>query len=216
MPTLRVTMREEIRRLQQQLGVATLFVTHDQTEALSMSDRIAVMREGVIVQEGAPRDIYSLPANAYVAGFLGRINFVEGHVVELGTGNQVTVRVGDAVVRCRSAVSLHPGELVSVAVRPENIVLTAADREDRGVIGVVTSLSFLGDSIDYTVEFQGRPVIVSARSNVVFAPGDVVRMELDESTTAVFEGSATAAEHEAEAANPVEDTAVEDEVVVAG
>lgn len=215
--TLRVSMREEIRGLQQQLGVATLFVTHDQTEALSMSDRIAVMREGVIVQEGAPREIYSLPANAYVAGFLGRINFVEGRVAELGPGNQVVVRIGDIGVRCRTAMTLSVGELVSVAVRPENIALRSADRaDDRGLVGVVASLSFLGDSIDYTVEFQGRPVIVSARASIVFAKGDVVRLELDELTTAVFEGGADAAEHEAAVATAKEQSAAQEESVVGG
>ena len=72
--SLRETMRSELRRLQKNVGITTLFVTHDQTEALSMSDRVAVMREGVIVQEAAPREIYSRPADLYVAGFLGRIN----------------------------------------------------------------------------------------------------------------------------------------------
>ena len=211
--TLRVTMREEIRSLQQKLGLATLFVTHDQTEALSMSDRVAVMREGVIVQEGAPREIYSRPANAYVAGFLGRINFLDGTVAGGPSSDEVVVKVGHASVRCRSTVRLRDGEMVSVAVRPEDIALTPARPSEAGAItGRVTGVSFLGDSVDYSVDVEGRGVTVSARASTTFNIGDPVVLVLDQTTTTVFEGAADVADQEAESAvagaeSPAEDRA---------
>jgi iron(III) transport system ATP-binding protein len=119
---LREEMRLELKRLQRRLGITTLYVTHDQAEALALSDTLAVLDNGEIVQIGTPDDIYHRPKNKFVAGFVGWTNLLPGLVVE-GTRTAVTVRLGDgSTIRC--AGSEHPprsGSRVTVSVRPEAI-----------------------------------------------------------------------------------------------
>lgn len=174
---LRETMRSELRRLQQSLGVTTLFVTHDQTEALSMSDRVAVMRDGVIVQEDAPRVIYARPADLYVAGFLGRINQFDAEVLGVKEGRQIQVRAAGSVIDASSDREWKAGDRAIVGIRPENIALAAIADDDRtGVVGTVLDQSFLGEAIDYHVEVQGQIVLVNEKPNVNIAPGTRVRL----------------------------------------
>jgi spermidine/putrescine ABC transporter ATP-binding subunit len=114
---LRVEMRVEIRRLQKTLGITVIYVTHDQEEALSMSDRIAVMRSGRVEQIGEPREIYDRPATAFVANFVGATNLVSGAVARRD-GDMIEVAVGGAILRVRSGIG-QPGEHVDISLRPE-------------------------------------------------------------------------------------------------
>ncbi len=178
--SLRESMRLELRRLQQSVGVTTLFVTHDQTEALSMSDRVAVMRDGVIVQAAAPLDIYSKPANLYVAGFLGRINKFPVVVDGANLDGVMAVRSGSATLDVRADKPRPRGGPAVLAVRPENMRLREADSPaPNGMTGTVTEVSFLGESIDYQVLIDGRPVTVNENPSVIFPVGSDVRVEFE-------------------------------------
>ncbi len=118
---LRLEMRREIRRIHREVGVTAVYVTHDQTEALSMADRIAIMNAGHIEQIGTPREVYTSPANAFVAGFIGETNFLEGEVAEVTDGAPV-VLTGVGLIRASAGpAGLKVGEGVLCSVRPESV-----------------------------------------------------------------------------------------------
>ena len=159
---LRVRVRTEIRALQRQLGKTTIYVTHDQEEALAVSDRIAVMDRGRIQQVGTPLEIYHHPANRFVADFVGLANFLEGEVVEPGQvrAGTVTLAVADGA---------PPGRRVTVVLRPEAIRLHAQPPPGAANVlrGTIRQASFLGTLARYHVEAAARPWTVD-----VPAPGE--------------------------------------------
>ena len=137
---VRVQLREEIRRLQTQLGITTLYVTHDQEEALSVSDRVAVLSHGQIEQIGAPAEIYNAPGTPFVAEFIGTMNRLEATVVENGQ-----VQVGQTMIPVSDARDLPRGERVLVLVRPEILELQPTDgAAASGLVGEVVAHIFLG------------------------------------------------------------------------
>jgi putative spermidine/putrescine transport system ATP-binding protein len=137
---VRVQLREEIRRLQTQLGITTLYVTHDQEEALSISDRVAVLSHGRIEQIGSPAEIYNAPGTPFVAEFIGTMNRLEATVAASGQ-----VQVGGSVLAVADAHDLPLGERVLVLVRPEIVELERADGGVAGaIIGEVVAHIFLG------------------------------------------------------------------------
>ena len=139
---VRVHLRHEIKDLQNRLGVTTIMVTHDQEEALTMADRIVVMNEGVIEQVGTPMEIYRHPATAFVADFIGKMNFADGAVVGAGR-----VRLGTVELACDTA-GLAPGREVQIAVRPEDIVARGVTPGDPNAFTAqVADLEFLGSSL---------------------------------------------------------------------
>ncbi|MGE0426139.1 MAG: ABC transporter ATP-binding protein, partial [Reyranellaceae bacterium] len=146
---LRRQMREEIRELQQRLGLTVVYVTHDQQEALAVSDRIIVMSRGRIEQDGAPRDLYERPATAFVANFMGESNRVRGAVQRLD-GERVTVRLGDLqiVVPARAVAD---GE-TDIAVRPESITVERAPGGAGSLAGRITKATYVGTQMEYTIE----------------------------------------------------------------
>lgn len=164
---LREQMRVEVRMLQRRLNIAALFVTHDQIEALTLSDSIAVMREGVVQQLGSPRQLYEQPANEFVRDFIGQTILFDAVVrgVEPGCA---TVAVGDSddcVVGARVTTAASPaaGDVVKIAVRPEDITLSAAPAgalHAKGHIDakVVAGL-FTGESVEYQVDVPGFGVM---------------------------------------------------------
>ena len=132
---LRVQMRHEIRDLQRRLAITTVYVTHDQEEAMAVSDRIAVMNEGSVVQEGSAEDLYHRPASQFVAQFVGRVNLVAGRVAAVA-GDAVTVAALGTTIGARAArAGLAPGDPVRLVVRPESIAIAAAWRRGRIVAG---------------------------------------------------------------------------------
>jgi ABC-type Fe3+/spermidine/putrescine transport system ATPase subunit len=158
---LRVRVRTELRALQQQLGKTTIYVTHDQEEALSISDRIAVMHRGRIVQVGTPREIYYRPADRFVADFVGLANFVP---VQVGDGGRV--RMGDLEFEVPGAT---PGP-ATLVVRPEAVALSAAPPVEAGrptFRGRVKTTAFLGGVARYWIEALGIEWVVD-----VAAPGE--------------------------------------------
>jgi len=117
---MREAMQLELRRIQQELKITTLYVTHDQVEAMTMSDRIAVMSQGRIQQLDSPSRIYNAPATKFVANFIGKVNFLAGAVLQHGDGASM-VRTGVGVIRCAPIPDAAPGEAITVSLRPEHL-----------------------------------------------------------------------------------------------
>lgn len=186
--TLRVSMRNELRRLQKNLGVTTLFVTHDQTEALSMSDRVAVMKDGLIMQEGAPEQIYSSPASPYVAGFLGRINMFPSIVSGKDANRNALVTIASTTFQTGVESRWSEGTEVLLGVRPENIDLREPAVGEPNVLGgVVTDVTFIGESIDYQVGVGEQVVTVTGRPRTIYPVGTRVGVELLSDRALVFD-----------------------------
>ncbi len=166
---LRVQMRQEIRDLQRRLGITTIYVTHDQEEAMAVSDRIAVMNQGSIVQEGTAEDLYHRPASEFVARFVGRVNIVAG-CIEGSAGDALTIATLGTVIRVPWAgTGFTPGNAVRLIVRPEAIQI------DRVVAGApqatVVSRMFLGEKIEYLLQC-GNETLQTVRYNA--GPGEVL------------------------------------------
>ena len=142
---LRKEMQIELKRIQQEVGITFIFVTHDQEEALTMSDKIVVMNNGEIQQVGTPTDIYNEPANQFVANFIGETNIIDGTIVD---GH--TVRFEDKNFPCNAAKSYDAGALVDVVIRPED--LDVVPREQGMLKGIVKSQVFRGIFYDTLVE----------------------------------------------------------------
>jgi iron(III) transport system ATP-binding protein len=153
---IRVQVRAEIRKLQQALGITTVYVTHDQEEALSLSDRVAVMRDGRIQQVAAPKPLYERPVNRFVADFVGTNNFIPGVCKERGDDRSV-VETPLGLVRGRPAAGVAAGARCVLAVRPENVALGAA--ADNVFDGRVAFASYLGNTLRYDVETAGGLVL---------------------------------------------------------
>jgi putative spermidine/putrescine transport system ATP-binding protein len=149
---LREDMQLEFRRIQQELGVTTINVTHDQREALVMSDRVIVMDHGRIQQDAMPRQTYGEPANRFVAGFIGVTNFLRAELVHLRQDGWAEVRIGELVLQGRAAGELRPGESVEVALRAERIELRAPS--EASVEGEVREVIFEGDRLVYGLHVE--------------------------------------------------------------
>lgn len=156
---LRADVRTELRQIQQRLGITAMYVTHDQDEALSMSDIIAVMRKGCIEQLGTPWDIYFRPANRFVADFVGTVNFLSGVVMERN-GKMLTVRHGEQIFRFESDVDISVSEHCVVMLRPECMTIYPVDSGEGLLEGVIENYSFLGRYIRYWVKCGSDTLIV--------------------------------------------------------
>jgi putative spermidine/putrescine transport system ATP-binding protein len=154
---IRVSLRDEIRNLQRKLGITTIFVTHDQEEALSMSDRIVVMSEGRVEQLGTPFEIYNQPRTRFVASFVGTLNLLSGHLVD-GTGNVVSI--DDQTVRLARAAQGGAGAPCTLALRPEAITLGPATAEQNDLSGIIEDVSFLGAIVRIRVRFGQNSVVL--------------------------------------------------------
>ena len=157
---LRIEMRDEIRRVQKQLGIATIFVTHDQEEALSISDKILLMEKGKISQYSSPKEMYMEPQNVFAAKFLGNppMNFVPGEKVEDG----ICLLLGDENVIVKRGTVHEAGELkgnVCVGIRPEALELCSAEEEE-AILGVITGIQTLGK--DMYIHFRAGEQVLTA------------------------------------------------------
>lgn len=183
---LRERMRHEIRRLQREVGITSVYVTHDQAEAMVISDRIIVMNNGRIEQEGDARTLYSRPASVFVATFLGVANLAEG-TVQPGSSDRGYLKVviqsapGEAATLVAASPTETPsGGRVYICVRPENVLLHATPPVGRANVlpGIIRTMDFLGNLTEYQVEAAGRMWRVQGHSRQVFAVGDKVALEL--------------------------------------
>jgi spermidine/putrescine transport system ATP-binding protein len=160
---LRKEMQLELKHLQTSLGITFVYVTHDQEEALTMSDRIVLMRQGGVAQMGTPRDLYDRPVSRYVADFIGETNLLPGTVVETAAG-VVTLRVGDALLRGISDSAPRPGDTVWLTVRPEVIDLLDGRVPPAGwnsVSGTVVDTVYAGSAVRAHVEMPGGRRLVA-------------------------------------------------------
>jgi spermidine/putrescine transport system ATP-binding protein len=155
---LRKAMQIELKHIQEQVGITFVYVTHDQEEALTMSDHIAVMKDGLIQQLGDPVTLYKAPVNKFVADFIGESNFIKGKVISVGAG-KATIMVGVENVETTGEEDLKEGETVTFTIRPEKINLSAAGT--RGVAGVIQDRVYIGTDTRYLVALSsGETVIV--------------------------------------------------------
>jgi iron(III) transport system ATP-binding protein len=152
---LRVQMRDEIRALQQRLSITAIYVTHDQEEAMAVSDRIAVMQGGSIVQVGSAEDLYHRPRSRFVAQFIGRANLVGGRVERLDAGTAYIAALGRSFALARGDVALAPGQAVRLLLRPEAIRIVPAGDNDATAAKVETR-TFLGEKVEYAVSCAGE------------------------------------------------------------
>lgn len=150
---LRVQMREEIRRIQQQLGITTVYVTHDQAEAMTLSDRIVVMDRGRIQQVGTAQDLYQRPASRFVADFIGKANFIEAQVLAVHDGTLEVDVMGRYLKVPAGETLFAPGEHVTLIVRPEEVLL--GDHSD-GFTGIIRRVAYLGSLVEYDIEVNGQ------------------------------------------------------------
>jgi iron(III) transport system ATP-binding protein len=179
---LRDRMRDQIRSVQQQLGITTVFVTHDQDEALAISDDVVVMNGGTIVERGLPQEIYTVPRNEFTARFLGISNSLEG-VVEAVTPEGVAVRVGDFTMTSAKADGFAKGDAVSVFLRPESFRLS---RKEGSWKGTVEFSIYHGDCWDYHVRVGEHLLRVRVyQEKVGIAHGDSVFLSPDPETAMV-------------------------------
>jgi iron(III) transport system ATP-binding protein len=177
---LREQMRVELKRLQRRTGITFVYVTHDQAEALALSDQIAVIHGGRLQQYGTPHEVYARPANRVVADFMGLVNLVPGKVmgpgaVEAAGGLKLAVALPEGI---------KVGDSVEVSIRPEDIRLKAGNASPRAA---VTERTFLGNISEYHVSLDSGPTLrVQTHPGQVFAVGDAVTIEIDTTQCSVF------------------------------
>jgi spermidine/putrescine transport system ATP-binding protein len=147
---LRLQMHGELRRLHRDLGSTFIFVTHDQAEAITLANRIAVMNAGRMLQVGTPEEIYNAPQTRFVAQFIGQSNLVEGRVVEALPGRQLLVECAGVRLRCRSAVDMPVGAAATLSLRYERVGLANGAADAVVIPSVITDRTFLGSAVRIT------------------------------------------------------------------
>lgn len=161
---LRKQMQNELKALQRKLGITFIFVTHDQEEALTMSDRIVVMRDGKIEQDGSPREIYEEPKNLFVASFIGEINIFDASVLHRIDEQRVRANVEGRECDIYAQLPVRPGQRLKVLLRPEDLRVEEINDGEQvdGIIGYVRERNYKGMTLESTVELEnGKQVLVS-------------------------------------------------------
>jgi putative spermidine/putrescine transport system ATP-binding protein len=163
---LRDHMRTELRALQQKLEISTIFVTHDQDEAMSMSDRICVMAKGKIQQVGVPGEIYERPNSRFVADFMGRSNLIKARIVGCADNGATVIEAGELRLTIRNQSVSGSPELIAM-IRPEHITLRPAGTNNESFRAQVRSVMYLGPVVHYEVQFpKGQSVIVTMQNDL--------------------------------------------------
>ncbi|HZP11721.1 MAG TPA: ABC transporter ATP-binding protein, partial [Nevskiaceae bacterium] len=193
---LRERMRFELKRLQRELKLTTIYVTHDQAEALALSHEIAVMSEGQIIQIGSPRDIYERPRNKFVADFVGSTNFVDGTVVaEEGNDRyRATTEIGELIVS--SAETLRRGDSVVLSVRPEDVELSDDPWAERQpdynyAEALVEQKIFLGEFLDFQVKVRERVLLARAHPRLRKPIGQIIHVRINPQKCVAVSGQET-------------------------
>ena len=186
---LREHMRDELRALQQRLGITSLYVTHDQSEAMAISDKVVIMKGGLIMQQGSPKEIYEYPANRFVANFIGKTNFIPCILRGREDGKAV-VSIADKELRF-----VNPGAMDGVAdggtcalsVRPESVRLSSTEGE---IAGEVRRVTYYGARIEYEILMGGEPIVVESTNPQLteqFSVGQTAFLSLDNQCVRVLQ-----------------------------
>lgn len=189
---LRVDMRNAIKSIQREVGITTVYVTHDQEEAMAVSDRIAVMKSGVIQQIGTPRDIYQRPANLFVATFIGRTNVIDAKLETSGDGGAILSISRDyslAMPELQAEAKPNESVEVRISVRPEEFVLS---EDGKGLAGKVVNNVFLGLNTHLIVQLdngQEVEIIQQSASNEMVDIGETVRLAILSETINVYDAA---------------------------
>ncbi|UCU94955.1 ABC transporter ATP-binding protein [Hydrogenophaga taeniospiralis] len=177
---LRERMRFELKRLQRELGLTTIYVTHDQSEALALSHEIAVMSEGRIRQIGSPRDIYERPANRFVADFVGLTNFVDAFVEAKLAPESYEVRTDMGILKVTSYEDHAVGTRVLLSVRPEDVELSEIRPAGDNVLsGTVDAKVFLGEFIDFQVKLGDRSLLARVHPSLKTLVGEPIQVRIN-------------------------------------
>ncbi|SNR83189.1 ABC transporter ATP-binding protein [Pseudomonas segetis] len=187
---LRQAMREELKSIQAKTGITFIFVTHDQEEALTMSDRIAVLAEGQVQQVGRPSDIYEQPNNRFVADFIGETNFLPAQVETLADDHALLRITGGQLMRAAGREGLHQGAQVTLSIRPERLQLVAPDSPETTPCTLVEQI-YLGTDLQYQVSLaDGSHLRVRtpnrAGQNQSFVPGQRLGLQFDRESASVL------------------------------
>ena len=174
---LRRQVREDIREIQQKLGVTTIYVTHDQEEALAISDKVIVMNKAIIAQEGSPKDLYNFPKDKFVANFIGDANDVAAEIIQKQS-NTYDLKLAEMNIKIESNRDLN--DKVSLALRPEKIIIERTDNSN-SIHAKIKNASFVGSSYQYILNSKiGELYVVSGDTNDIFKVGEEVFLSINE------------------------------------
>jgi ABC-type Fe3+/spermidine/putrescine transport system ATPase subunit len=184
--SLRTRLRDEIARIQRETGVTTLYVTHDQSDAMALADRLLVMNEGQIAGRGRPRTLYESPPTPFVASFLGRSNAVSATVVDR---EPPTLALGEATITLpETGTDVPVGTTVTCHIRPEHLTLRSSGGEDRSLTATVDRVADVGSRYDVTVTLPGGEELVVEQRGDPPAAGERVGVEFSAARTVLFTG----------------------------
>lgn len=188
---LREQMRAELKRLQRETGVTAIYVTHDQSEALAISDRIAVMENGLVKQIGPPREIYERPTSEFVANFIGTTNLLRGLLkadISAGSTGLIETRLGPLTCSFTADVTASPA--VGVVIRPENVMVEPAGSALAGTLpetnrceGTVVSETYLGEIVEYETRIGGETILIRTKPGKPLSAGDAITVHFPTSQT---------------------------------
>ena len=194
---LRDEMRGEIKRLHQEISTTMIYVTHDQIEAMTLADRIVLMRDGVIEQEGAPLDLFERPATMFVAGFLGspKMTFLPGRLARGGDGAAIVLGEGSTTVPLpadRALDGIGDGAPVVLGVRPEHVMRAREDAAMPGHVRMQATIDLLqptGSRSYATFRIAGTPIVAELEAHDVSRPGEAIEVDLNLNRAALFDAA---------------------------
>lgn len=173
---LRLEMRSELRRIHRELGLTMIYVTHDQKEALSLADRVALLHEGKLEQLGSPTELYKRPQSKFAAGFLGETNFMQGKALKLsGTNWEIETPWGTSLIPQEQAVGVESGKALYISVRPEDLRLTGEESAPNFQAKILEN-NFLGDTTQLVLEAKGERILVETLSSSRLKVGELIKV----------------------------------------
>jgi iron(III) transport system ATP-binding protein len=179
---MRVSTRIEIRKLQQRIGITSIYVTHDQEEAMTLSDRVVIMRYGQIQQIGTPQEIYTHPVNYFVADFIGKANFLGGRVVNIVSQNEIEVDIKGIKYKVYiSKNTFSEGDRIFLIIRPESVELEP--KKSDAIIGIISQVIYLGSRMVYEIEVDKNLLtveITNPQEHKIYSKGEEVSVILKE------------------------------------
>lgn len=181
---LRLHMRDEIRRIQKETGITSVYVTHDQSEAMAMSDKIVILKDGIIQQVGTPEEVYQVPANQFVANFIGKANFIKG-TIKSKTDTTTQVDIESASYTIPKPTKWNVGDTITMVVRPEAVEVGKPDFKARVVKSV-----YMGICQDYWVSFQGKELEFSdynPSAKTIYKEGSEIEFGIKEKSIHILE-----------------------------